>query len=366
MAKIRLKHVDAFVDRNGSARYYFRRGKGPRTALPGAPGSEAFMEAYKAALGSRDGLQPQASASGSLHALVTRYLTSGAYRRLRPITQSNYRNTLDRFREKYGHLSVGGFQVHHGRALLDDLAPNQAYALWRVLRLLFKFAHDVKARPDNPMAVIHAPKRVRTEGYRTATAGDIEKFRSFYPVGTKPRLAFELLFNTAARRSDVVRFGRQHVAGGFLTYVQGKTGAELALEITAELQEAIDAMPATNLTFLVTEYGAPFTPQGFTNWFKDKCATAGLPSNTSPHSLRKGLLTAMANDGATTRQIMAVSGHQTLAEVERYTKKADQKRLASAGLSTVSERPFPNQSASLGIRVEIATKSKAKKGDGSP
>jgi site-specific recombinase XerD len=303
------------------------------------------MSAYKAALGATERKVPKAA---SLDALVTLYLSSGRYRGLAPITRSNYRNTLDRFRTTYGELSVAGFQGHHARTLIDELEPNPAYSLWRVLRLLFKFAADQKWRPDDPMAVIHAPRRPKTAGYRTATADDVARFRAHFALGTKPRLAFELLFNTAARRSDAVGLGRQHCSGGFLTYTQGKTGAELAIEINADLQAAIDAMPKTQMTFLVTEYGAPFTAQGFTNWFKAKCAEAGLPPNTSPHSLRKGMLTHLANNGATTRQIMAVSGHQTLAEVERYTRKADQKRLASGAMSTISERPVPKPGAGVG------------------
>lgn len=31
-----------------------------------------------------------------------------------------------------------------------------------------------------------------------------------------------------------------------------------------------------HLTFLVTEYGEPFAPAGFGNWFGDRCDEAGL------------------------------------------------------------------------------------------
>lgn len=355
MARIRLKYVDAFVDRHGLVRYYFRRSKGPRTALPGAPGSDAFMAAYRTALGAPERPGKPDGADRTLHALVTLYLGSGSFANLADITRANYRRALDRFRETHGKLSVAGFEARHAAILIDALAPNAGYALWRVLRLLFKFAFAQKWRPDDPMAGVHAPRRPKTDGYRTATQDDVQTFRDHYPLGTKPRLAFELLYNTAVRRADAVRLGRQHVSRGFLTYTQGKTGTELTIEVNAELQAAFDADPKTQLTFLVTEYGAPFTPQGFTNWFKDKCKAAGLPANTSPHSLRKGLLTHLANNGATTRQLMAVSGHKTLAEVERYTRKADQKRLASAALSTISEHPTPTRNVGLGKRAKKAS-----------
>ena len=50
MTKIRLQFVQAFVDRHGRVRHYFRRRGFKRVSLPGLPGSEGFMAAYQAAL----------------------------------------------------------------------------------------------------------------------------------------------------------------------------------------------------------------------------------------------------------------------------------------------------------------------------
>jgi hypothetical protein len=49
---IKLKYIDRFIDRHGRERFYFRRGRGPRVALPGRPGTPEFMAAYeRAAIG---------------------------------------------------------------------------------------------------------------------------------------------------------------------------------------------------------------------------------------------------------------------------------------------------------------------------
>jgi hypothetical protein len=55
---------------------------------------------------------------------------------------------------------------------------------------------------------------------------------------------------------------------------------------------------------------------------------AGLPQCT-PHGLRKAVATNLAHAGATTKEIMAVMGHRSMAEPERYTRAAEQKRLAT-------------------------------------
>jgi hypothetical protein len=41
----------------------------------------------------------------------------------------------------------------------------------------------------------------------------------------------------------------------------------------------------------------------------------------------------MAENDATPHQIMAVTGHQSLEEVERYTRKAQRRKLADAAMA---------------------------------
>lgn len=361
MAKIRLKYIDAFEDRHGSMRYYFRRGKGARVALPGQPGSREFLDAYAEALGASSGPRTVKGADRTIHALVTRFLGSTSYTSLARNTRLSYRRILDDFRTAHGELSAAGFQAKHAdlvlTAMLSERGPHPAYSLWRCLRKLMAFAKADHWRPDNPMLAVQAPKRPKSDGYRTATQDDAERFRAFYKTGTRERLAFELLYWTGARRSDVVKMGRQNVADGFLTYRAGKTGEVIVIPVSADLQAAIDAMPMSNMTFILTEAGSGFTGNGFGNWWRDKCRAAGLPGQTSPHTLRKALLTRMADNGATAHEIMAVSGHQNVAEVQTYTKRADRKRLAQSGLAKLASEPkpehkTPNPAARFGNAVK--------------
>ena len=83
---------------------------------------------------------------------------------------------------------------------------------------------------------------------------------------------------------------------------------------------------------LITEYGKPFTANGFGNKFKDWCRQANLP-HCSAHGVRKGTSVALAEAGATPHEIMAVTGHQTLEEVERCTKAARRKKTADAAMA---------------------------------
>jgi integrase len=120
--------------------------------------------------------------------------------------------------------------------------------------------------------------------------------------------------------------GRQHLSGGLIQVKQQKTGKPLQIPVHPELERELGVLPA-NLTFLLTDFGKPFTAAGFGNWFRERCNQAGLKHCTA-HGLRKAACRRLAEAGCTANQIAAISGHSSLREVERYTKAADQVRLA--------------------------------------
>lgn len=136
-----------------------------------------------------------------------------------------------------------------------------------------------------------------------------------------------------------MRFGRQHVKDGWLTFTQSKNRnrkpVTLSIPILPELQAVLDVTPASNMTFLVTEFGTPFTSNGFGNRFRKWCDEAVLP-HISAHGLRKvGAVIGAKNgakNGATERQLMATFGWSTIKEAARYTRTARQKVLAATAM----------------------------------
>jgi len=135
----------------------------------------------------------------------------------------------------------------------------------------------------------------------------------------------------------VVRIGRQHIHNDLLILEQGKTegGEEAHLEIPVhpKLRATIDATPMIGLkTFVVTSYGKPYSSGGFGNWFREVCDEAGCP-DVSAHGLRKATARRLAEIGCTEHQIAAILGHASIAEVIRYTKAANRKRMAREGMT---------------------------------
>jgi len=59
----------------------------------------------------------------------------------------------------------------------------------------------------------------------------------------------------------------------------------------------------------------------------------------SAHGLRKAAARRLAEAGCTEHEIGSITGHASLREIVRYTKAADQKRLARSAMEKVSAKP---------------------------
>jgi integrase len=323
------KYVQAWVDRDGRARCYFRRRGYPRVQLPGLPWSPSFMAAYEAALtGPRTAIGVGRSKPGGVAAVVAEYFDSQQFFASKSAgTQRMRRGILERFRGAYGDRPLALLPAEWIEALLDAKPPHAARSWLVTLRSLFQFALKRGWLRADPTANIKL-RAIKGNGFHTWTEDEIRQFEGFHPIGSKPRLALALLLYTAQRRSDVVRIGRQHIRDGVLTLKQQKTGITLAIPVHPELRAVLDATPSAHLTFLVTATGKPYGGNAFSEQFRNWCDAAGLPQRCKPHGLRKAACRRLAEHGCSANEIMAISGHTTMKEIVRYTVAADQARLA--------------------------------------
>ena len=100
----------------------------------------------------------------------------------------------------------------------------------------------------------------------------------------------------------------------------------------------MQAYPANGLTLIGDPNGRPIKRATLSALMRAAIKAASLPSRCVSHGLRKAAMRRLAESGATEKQIAAVSGHKTLKEVERYTKAADQKKLARAAIDKLPNR----------------------------
>jgi integrase len=191
--------------------------------------------------------------------------------------------------------------------------------------------------------------RYATAGFHTWTVEEVREFEERHPIGTKARLALGLLLYLGVRRGDLVTLGRQHVKDGWLRLVPRKTRYR-NLEVSQKpilpvLADLIARSPTGSLTFIETEYGRPFTANGFGGWFRDRCDEAGL-RHCSAHGLRKAGATLAAENGATDRQLMALYDWTSEKQANIYTAAANRKRLAAQAAQLLARDQIANTEVS--------------------
>src|SRR5262252_2666785 len=332
------KYVQAWVDDEGRPHCYFRRRGFPRVPLKGLPWSPSFMAEYEKAMsGARTAIGAGRVKPGSVAAVVAEYFDSQQFfTSKKPGTQRMRRGILERFRAAYGERPMVSLPADWIEALLDTKPPHAARSWRATLRSLCQFGVKRRYLRTDPTANIKL-RAVKSDGFHCWTDAEIAQFERYHPIGTKPRLAFALLLHSAQRRSDVVRMGRQHIRetpdGPALYVKQRKTGVELLIPIHPELGAVLDATPSEHLTFLVTTTGKPYGDNHFSRRFREWCDAAGLPKRCSAHGLRKAACRRDAENGCSGNEIMAHSGHGSMKELIRYTKAADQARLARNALA---------------------------------
>jgi integrase len=292
------------------------------------------MSAYQAALDAAPRIEVGAgrTVQGTISALVVAYYRSTDFRDLGPATQQYRRWLIEKFRDAYGKHPVKLLEANHVNAMMERIDKPHMRKQWiKMLRGLMRYAVSIGMRANDPTVGFKIKQRQKSDGIPTWGEREIEAFRRHHSIGSRARLAFELLLNTAQRRGDVIRMGRQHVRGGAIQVTQQKTKAKLVIPLHPDLLEAIAATPGENLLFLTSPAGERFSAKGFTRWFRQQCDAAGV-LGFSAHGLRKAACRRLAEAGCTEKQIAAISGHKSLAEIARYTRAADQAILARAAM----------------------------------
>jgi integrase len=330
MTLVKLPYIQAFTAR-GRRFYYFRRPGSPRIRLPGLPGSEEFMVAYRAALADLPPVEIGASRTkpGSVNALVVAYYGSAAFAQLSQKRRTYRRNVIETWRAEVGDRPLALLERRHIVARLEKFAKPHAKREWLfAIRHMMQYAVELGMIAVDPTATIKI-KAPKSDGFLTWAESHIEAYRARHPLGTMARLALELFLNTCQRRSDVLHMGRQHIHAGRLQFQQKKTKVRLTIPILPDLAAALDKLPAENLTFLVRADGTQFTDSTLGKWFRERCDEAGL-KGCAAHGLRKAACVRLAHAGCTPHEIAAFSGHLSLKEVERYTREVNRAAMAVA------------------------------------
>jgi integrase len=330
-------YVCKYRDRHNKTRWRFRKKDMVETQTTLSFDSKEWWAWYFDALkGERREIGAERTGPGTFNALIVAYYQSSDWKTLSEGTRPKYRGEIERFRAQHGDKRVRDLKAAHIAKMMDLKADHPAAAnnLRKMLRTLMGFAASRGWRADDPTKDV---KNItyQTDGFHSWTEAEIAQFEARWPVGTRQRLAFDLLLYTGQRSGDVRSMTTGQVRDGIISLRQQKTGEVLELPIHAALETSMQACKSGQLVLISTQLGKPFSAKGFGNWVSDAARQAGLPAGCSAHGLRKAAARRLAEAGCTAHQIAAITGHRSLKEVERYTRAADQRISAEAAMRKV-------------------------------
>jgi integrase len=275
------------------------------------------------------------NAPGSIGALIEAYRRSPEWRHLAPSTQNFYLNYL-RFLEigEGSRLLVTELRRRMVIAMRDEIAATRgdgaATGFVRTVSALMSFAVDREWIEHSPAFRI----KVFRGGHLRAWTE--EEYERALPLLTEPlRRAIVLARHTGQRRGDLVTMPWSAYDGSGIRLRQRKTGMPLVVPATTDLRLELDSWPRVAVPILTTATGRGWDENYLTHAVAAAMTEIGMPG-LSIHGLRKLAAASLAEAGCTSQEIMAVTGHTTLAMVELYTKSVQQEGLAGSAITRLN------------------------------
>lgn len=336
----RFPHAKPYTDRHGKRRWRFRH-KGVTAELGTDWGCEEFFRRYAEAVNGagKGGAGASRTVPGTINDLAARFYKLHLPT-VAPSTAADYRAVIEPLRIKHGHKRVAQMARRHVidiKAAMAD-TPQQANKTLKRLSQLMELAKDLEWRTDNPVKGV---KLFPTNpgGFHTWDEGEIDRFYDVHPMGSAAHLSMSLMLYTGAAKCDAVRLGRGNIRDGRLVYRRSKTrrnpeGIEVNIPVHPYLAETLEHLPADAFTFLQTATGLSRSVKGLGSSMRKWCDKAGL-SLCSSHGLRKAICRRIAEAGGTAFEIMAVSGHVSLKEAQKYCEDFGRKGLADSAIASL-------------------------------
>lgn len=318
----------------GRQYYYFRRGK-LLVRLPDNPDSPEFSAAY---WDCRTGRKLRTS-KHTWNDLIISYYQSPAFKKLSKGSQANYRRHCEAIREKNATKDMRSFRRKDALAVQQALQDTWSKANERiaVLSVLCGHAVDLEWIERNPVVDI-----VKLTGgeYEPWPAAKLRAYENAAGEQSNARTIYELQFGTGQRIGDCCQMQWTDFENEYMAVVQEKTGAKIWIYCPKRLQNYLNALPKVGRFILAKNLTEPLSKRAVQKVVEDVRREIGAMDGDQrlvPHGWRYNAAVELSEAGCSDAEIQSVTGHKTLAMVQKYRSQANQKR-ASKAAQTRRER----------------------------
>jgi len=303
--------------------------------LPGDEDSPEFDAEYWRIRSGRHAALQAAPPRTSFRALVESYRASARWKRLAPRTRASYQTVLDELIEKNADKDVRRVTRAQVRAIHEKHAatPRKADLMVQVLSVLLNHARvELEWIASNPASGIRLfgaqrgfnpwPSALQQAFLRAAEAAGDAVVKTAFLLGT----------GTGQRPGDLVRMEWEHWDGDYIAVLQEKTKQRVWVWCPARLRAHLESTPRAGHFILAKNLTEPLGYFALEARFrKVRAALGARAEGLTMHGWRYTAAVELAEAGATDAEIQAVTGHRTLAMVQKYRAQASKKRLSRAG-----------------------------------
>ena len=196
--------------------------------------------------------------------------------------------------------------------------------------LKLKYHHNEDFRefrkPSNEVDAVALTKEELTKVWNVKLKDDLEsRARDLFIIGCY----------TGARWEDYSQFTKDNIVDGKFRYIQRKTGARVTLPLSPRLKEAlrrnggeapkmVDAVFNRTIKVVCMRAGIT-TPIEVRRSKGEKYEHETVPKwkMVSSHTCRRTMCTLLDQEGVPMREIMTISGHKSLASLQKYLRKSE-------------------------------------------
>lgn len=303
-----------------------RGGKVTRHRIKASPDTPEFMQEYWAI---RSGKRAK-PVKTTWNALIIAYYESPEFKSKARGTRENYRRHCEAIREKNGTKDVRLFRRKHAIAARDALSETWSKANERlaVLSILCKKAVDLEWIDRNPVSDISKLTGGEYEAWPDAMLDAFVRYCEARKLVTA-RTVYELCVGTGQRLGDCTKMTWDDFDGEYMAVVQEKTGEKIWVYCPPRLQAYLETLPKAGRHILAKNLTTPIGKRAAQAAVEEVREALGIMRGEArlvPHGWRYTAARLLAEAGCSDADIQAVTGHKTLAMVQKYRRQADQRK----------------------------------------
>lgn len=265
--------------------------------------------------------------AGNLNGLMTEFFESADFAALSQNTQSDYKKYSRKVALVFGTVDPDAIQPKHIRKYMDKRgakSPTQANREKSFLSRVYRWAYERGKVKMNPCTGVSAFKETPRDRY----IEDWEYKAVYDNAPPHVKVAMEISYLCAARKSDVLTMSWDQVREEGIFIQQGKTGFKQIKAWTPRLKAALAQAKTLCKDSIVSRWvicqgnGSKYTSRGFDQGWMDAREKArqqlNAPMDFTFHDLKAK---SISDYEGSSKDKQLFSGHKTESQVVTYDRK---------------------------------------------